>query len=79
MSKQTPKQEVPKDANAPTHSLFHIEPREGKKPFWTEIAVGWENGDGSVNLRTKTGALLLPGHDYQLRATKERNGAEDRE
>jgi hypothetical protein len=76
MTKQARQAEALKDARAPTHTLFHIEERKDAKPFWTEIgAVGWENSDGSINIRTKTGVLLLPGHDYQLRARKERNGS----
>lgn len=69
MSKQVRKQEVPTTASkAPTHTLFHVEDRgPDTKSFWTEVAVGWLNTDGSVNLRTKTGALLLPEHSYQLR------------
>ena len=59
--------------NAPTHSLYHVEDRgEGEKSFWSEIGVGWVNKDGSINLRTKTGALLLPDHSYQLRARTEK-------
>lgn len=79
MTKQTRKQEAPKDSKAPTHALFHIEEREADKAFWTEVAVGWENQDGSVNLRTNVGTILLPGHVYQLRVRTARNGGEDRE
>ena len=74
MSKQAPKQEAPKEAKAPTHALFHIEERAHDKSFWSEVAVGWENGDGSVNLRTNVGAILLPGQVYQLRTRQARNG-----
>lgn len=74
MSKQTHKQETPKDIKAPTHALFHIEERGEDKAFWSEVAVGWENADGSVNLRTNVGAILLPGQVYQLRTRAARNG-----
>lgn len=73
MSKQAPKQEAPREAKVPTHTLFHIEERRDDKSFWTEVAVGWVNQDGSINIRTSAGALLLPGHDYQLRARGDRN------
>ena len=67
MANDTPDQEAPQ-TKTPTHVLFHIEDRgPGKQAFWTEIAVGWENVDGSINIRTRIGALLLPGHGYQLR------------
>jgi hypothetical protein len=80
MTKQAQKVEVSKDAKAPTHTLYHIEERKDDKAFWTEVAVvGWTNADGSINLRTRSGAVLLPDHDYQLRARKERNGAESAE
>ncbi|MDB5973338.1 MAG: hypothetical protein JWR07_98 [Nevskia sp.] len=75
MSNEARKPEAPTESKAPTHSLFHIEERKGKKPFWTEIAVGWENADGSVNVRTKIGAILLPDHDYQLRVRTQRDQA----
>jgi hypothetical protein len=79
MTKQT-QQQAPKETKAPTHVLYHIEERKDDKAFWTEVAVvGWTNADGSINLRTRSGAMLLPDHDYQLRARKERSGAEDRE
>jgi hypothetical protein len=71
MTKQTNKPEA--QPKAPTHTLFHIEERKDEKSFWTEVAVGWVNQDGSINVRTSAGALLLPGHDYQLRPRSERN------
>lgn len=80
MTKQPQKTEASKDPKAPTHTLYHIEERKDDKAFWTEVAVvGWTNSDGSINLRTRSGVVLLPDHDYQLRARKERNGSEDRE
>lgn len=75
MSKQDQKA-APKSAEssenkggAPTHGLFHIEdPRkEGVKGKWTEIAVGWQNADGSINVRARAGAILQIGQSYQLR------------
>ncbi len=79
MTKQA-QQQAPKEAKAPTHVLYHIEERKNDQAFWSEVGiVGWINTDGSINLRTRSGAVLLPGHDYQLRARKERSGAEDRE
>ena len=75
MSKLSPKQEAPKESKAPTHTLFHIEERgTDQKAFWSEVAVGWENTDGSVNLRSSVGAILLPGQAYQLRSRPARNG-----
>jgi len=74
MTKQAQKSEGPKDTKAPTHALFHIEERKEDKGFWTEVAVGWANQDGSINLRTNVGALLLPGQAYQLRTRQARSG-----
>lgn len=75
MTKQTRKQDAQKDTKSPTHALFHIEERGAdSKAFWTEVAVGWENQDGSVNLRTGVGAILIPGHVYQLRVRPTKNG-----
>lgn len=36
---------------APTHAIWHIRDREGKKAFWTEIGVGFTNRDGSITLK----------------------------
>ena len=37
--------------NTPTFRIFNVRDRgEGKKASWTEIGVGFENKDGSVNL-----------------------------
>jgi hypothetical protein len=70
MTKQTHKPDT--QPKAPTHTLFHIEERRDDKSFWTEVAVGWLNQDGSVNIRSSAGTLLLPGHDYQLRPRADR-------
>jgi len=79
MSKQTPKQPVQNDSKAPTHAFFHIEDRgPDKKAYWTEIAVGWVNADGSVNLRTSCGAILLPDHNYQLRTRPAKTESSER-
>ncbi|MDB5986771.1 MAG: hypothetical protein JWR16_1824 [Nevskia sp.] len=76
MTKQAQKAEAQKDTKAPTHALFHIEERDDDgKAFWSEVAVGWENQDHSINIRTNVGAVLLPGQVYQLRIRKERNGS----
>lgn len=77
-NEQTPKQDAPKQAKVPTHALFHIEERGEQKAFWNEVAVGWKNADGSVNLRTNVGAVLLPGQTYQLRTRQARNGNGER-
>ena len=77
-TQQTPKQETPKDSKAPNYALFHIEERGEQKAFWSEVAVGWKNADGSVNLRTNVGAILLPGQTYQLRTRAARNGNPER-
>ena len=60
------------NGNQPTHALYHIEARGEDKNYWSEIAVGWVNKDGSVNLRTNVGAVLLPGQSYQLRQRQEK-------
>jgi hypothetical protein len=39
------------NSNIPTHKAYNIRDRgEGKKAVWTEVAVGWTNKDGSLNL-----------------------------
>jgi hypothetical protein len=38
-------------SGAPTHAIWHIRDREGKKGFWTEIGVGFTNRDGSITLK----------------------------
>jgi hypothetical protein len=38
-------------SGAPTHAIWHIRDREGKKAFWTEIGVGFTNRDGSITLK----------------------------
>ncbi len=48
-------------SGAPTHAIWHIRDREGKKAFWTEIGVGFTkcllgvvgntNRDGSIALK----------------------------
>jgi hypothetical protein len=35
----------------PTHAIWHIRDREGKRSFWTEIGVGFTNRDGSITLK----------------------------
>ncbi len=48
---------------APTHVIWHIRDREGKKAFWTEIGVGFTNRDGSIalkiNLMPMDGGMIL--------------------
>jgi hypothetical protein len=57
---------LPRSGNAPSHRLYHIADGAGKAS-WTAIAVAWVNRDGSLNLRVRAGAILLPNDDYQLR------------
>jgi hypothetical protein len=38
-------------SGAPTHTIWHIRDREGKKGYWTEIGVGFTNRDGSITLK----------------------------
>lgn len=76
MSKQQkapPASNTQNGSKAPTHVLYHIaEKGEGQdKSYWTEIGAGWINGDGSVNIRSRTGTVLLPGESYQLRVKPE--------
>jgi hypothetical protein len=52
--------------NGPTHRLYHID-SSGEKNIWTDVAVGWLNQDGSINLKSRSGAVLLPGQSYQIR------------
>ena len=51
---------------APTHAIWHIRDREGKKAFWTEIGVGFTNRDGSVTL--KLNLVPIDGGMIQVRA-----------
>jgi len=38
-------------SNGISHKVFNVRDRgEGKKSSWTEIGVGFENKDGSLNL-----------------------------
>lgn len=77
MSKQQNTKTAPAttDSKIPTHVLYHVEDRGEEKSFWSEIAVGWINKDGSVNLRTNVGAILIPGQSYQLRTRPEKKDA----
>ena len=51
---------------APTHAIWHIRDREGKKAFWTEIGVGFTNRDGSITL--KLNLVPIDGGMIQVRA-----------
>ena len=51
---------------APTHAIWHIRDREGKKAFWTEIGVGFTNRDGSITL--KMNLVPIDGGMIQVRA-----------
>ena len=57
--------------SAPTHAIWHIRDREGKKAFWTEIGVGFTNRDGSVTL--KLNLVPLDGGMIQVRAIEPRD------
>jgi hypothetical protein len=56
---------------APTHAIWHIRDREGKKAFWTEIGVGFTNRDGSITL--KLNLVPLDGGMIQVRAIEPRD------
>lgn len=56
---------------APTHAIWHIRDREGKKAFWTEIGVGFTNRDGSITL--KLNLVPLDGGMVQVRAIEPRD------
>lgn len=60
---------------APTHAIWHIRDREGKKAFWTEIGVGFTNRDGSVTL--KLNLVPLDGGMIQVRAIEPRDRERD--
>ena len=60
---------------APTHAIWHIRDREGKKAFWTEIGVGFTNRDGSVTL--KLNLVPLDGGMIQVRVIEPRDGPRD--
>jgi hypothetical protein len=63
---------------APTHAIWHIRDREGKKAFWTEIGVGFTNRDGSITL--KLNLVPLDGGMVQVRAIEPRDhGPRDRD
>jgi hypothetical protein len=31
---------------APTHGVYHVRGRDGKKSFWTRIGAAWAHADG---------------------------------
>ncbi len=33
-------------SKAPTHIVYHVRDREGRKPIWTRIGGAWAHGDG---------------------------------
>ena len=62
---------------APTHAIWHIRDREGKKAFWTEIGVGFTNRDGSVTL--KLNLVPIDGGMIQVRAIDHSQIGRDRD
>ena len=63
--------------SAPTHAIWHIRDREGKKAFWTEIGVGFTNRDGSVTL--KLNLVPIDGGMIQVRAIEPREPRDHRD
>ncbi len=61
----------------PTHAIWHIRDREGKKAFWTEIGVGFTNRDGSITL--KLNLVPLDGGMMQVRTIELREPREPRD
>lgn len=47
--------------------IFAIEDNGGEKKYWREVGVGFENEDGSYNLKL----YMSPGLQLQLRPPKE--------
>lgn len=33
-------------SKTPTHTVYHVRDREGKKGFWTRIGSAWAHNDG---------------------------------
>lgn len=62
---------------APTHAIWHIRDREGKKAFWTEIGVGFTNRDGSITL--KLNLVPLDGGMIQVKPIEPRDRSFDRD
>lgn len=63
-------------AAKPTHRIYQVEEREGKKSFWREVGVGWSNNDGSVNLKFAV-TPHFEAHTVQLRPYDEAVDAEE--
>jgi hypothetical protein len=53
----------------PTHRIFAVSQREGRKPDWFELGAAWAHQDGrGFNLKLK--APLPPGAELVMRAAK---------
>ena len=37
-------------SKAPSHDVFTVRERQGKKGFWLQIGSAWTNGDGSFSV-----------------------------
>lgn len=62
---------------APTHAIWHIRDREGKKAFWTEIGVGFTNRDGSITL--KMNLVPLDGGMMMVKSIEIRDRRDERD
>lgn len=64
MKKQSTTPQATTSDKRPSHRIYQIEDRgEGRKAFWREVGVAWENSDGSLNLKF----AVLPLGDVQVR------------
>ena len=50
--------------------VYAIEETKDQKKYWHQVGVGFENKDGSINLRF----YMLPGTQLQLRAAQDKKG-----
>ena len=46
MSDNTNTNEQATTGKAPSHIVYHVRDREGRKAFWTRIGSAWAHGDG---------------------------------
>lgn len=37
---------TPTSGKAPSHAIYHVRDRDGKKAFWTRIGSAWAHADG---------------------------------
>jgi hypothetical protein len=56
---------------APSHLVYHVRDREGRKAFWTRIGSAWAHGDGQGFNVQLEGLVPLDGR-FTLRVATEK-------